>query len=112
MLDLKGEMLGEPFSRLTIQPIDCTHKGGVLGKFKPTRQAHLQKESTLLQAGWQGPLGDVELQSIACPVEGLGLVCDPDTGLCNDIHSSQVACMNVYIRECYLNAMSIDYEDL
>ena len=37
VLDLKGEMLGKLLSRLTVQPIDCTHKGDVLGECKLTR---------------------------------------------------------------------------
>ena len=33
----------------------------------------------------------MDLQSVACPVKSLGLVGDHNTGLSNDIHSSQVA---------------------
>lgn len=38
----------------------------------------------------------MDLQSIACPVKGLGLVGDHDTGLSNDIHSSQVAWKKIF----------------
>ena len=37
-------------------------------------------------------MGDVELQSIACPVKGLSLAGDLDTDLSNDVQSSQIVC--------------------
>ena len=42
-------------------------------------------------------MGDVDLQSIAYPVEGLSLAGDQDTDLFNDIQSSQVVCKKYYI---------------
>ena len=92
VLYFQSEGLGELASRLTVQPVDCTHKGGVLRECELTRYAHLDEESALLQTSWQGSLGNVELQPIACPVEGLGLVGDQDTGFCNHVHPFQVAC--------------------
>ena len=35
----------------------------------------------------------MELQSIACPVEGLSLAGDQDTDLSNDIQPSQIVCI-------------------
>ena len=37
-------------------------------------------------------MGDVELQSIACPVKGLSLASDLDTDLSNDVQSPQIVC--------------------
>ena len=91
MLYFQSEGEQELAPRLTVQPVDCTHEGGILGKCKVARYAHLDEDSTLLQASRQGSLRDMELQPIACPVESLGLVGDQDTGLCNHIHPSQVA---------------------
>ena len=90
MLYFQSEGLRELTLRLTIQPVDCTHEGGVLGEGKVARYAHLEEESTLIQASWQGSLWDMELQSIAYPVESLCLVGDQETSLCNHIHPSQV----------------------
>ena len=45
----------------------------------------VDEESAFLQTSWKGFLGDVEFQFISCPVKGLGLVGNQDTGLCNHI---------------------------
>ena len=62
----------------TVAPWEhACEEGGVLGL---ARYAHLD-DFALLQATWQGLLGDVELQPIACPVEALSLAGDQDTDL-------------------------------
>ena len=50
MLYFQYEGLGEFTQRLTVEPVDCTHKGGVLGECKLARYPHLDNEFTLLQA--------------------------------------------------------------
>ena len=65
---------GELALRLTVQPVHCTDKRSILRECKLTRQAHLDVELALLQLGRQGVWWDVELHSMACSSECLGLV--------------------------------------
>ena len=92
MLDFHfNTRLREFASRLTVDPVDRTHKGSVLGEFEFTRQAHFDEESAILRSLWQDTLRNVELQSISFPPKALGLVGNQDAGLANDRHIPQVA---------------------
>ena len=57
--------------RITAYPVDSTYQFHVVRELILTSNTGRDVQETSVHTSWQGVLGYVELEPIACPVEGL-----------------------------------------